>query len=170
MSVKTVIASLALITIAGAASAQAINPGTAQLALQLGVEPGRYSLSDLVQLDQAKRDNDKEAIALILGHSGNTASSKSAQSFSGAGKAQIEAQLRVEPGKFTSTELSRLAQARRDGDREGEAFILSGANRVTADAASVNAGKAQIAAQLRLDPAEYTLSELVGKLPQSDKN
>ncbi|WP_151718199.1 hypothetical protein [Gemmobacter serpentinus] len=167
MSVKTVIAALALVTVAGAASAQSINPGTAQLAAQLGVEPGRYSLTELVQLQEAKRENDVQAIAQILG-SGTSASTKNEAGFSGAGKAQIEAQLRVEAGRFTSAELSQLTQARRDGDREAEAYILSGARNAATDPASVNAGKAQIAAQLHLDPSQYTLAELVAKLPQSD--
>lgn len=168
MSVKTLIAALALTTVAGAASAASVNPGTAQLAYQLGVEPGRYSLTELVQLEQAKRDQDVQAIAQILGQSGASASSKSAVGVSGEGKAQIEAQLGVEPGRFTLAELSQIREARREGDRRAEAFILSGANRVTSDAGSLNAGKVQIANQLGLDPTQYALSELVGKLPQSD--
>lgn len=167
MSVKTIAAALVLATAAGAASAQGLNPGLVQQSNLLGVAPGSLTATELSQLAEAKRDNDTSRIDAIL--SGARVSKSSMGAASGnAGIAQIEAQLRVAPGQFSATELSRLTEARRSGDTTTEAAILSGATRAVSDAASLNAGKVQLAAQLGVNPADYTLSQLVGLLPQSD--
>ena len=167
MSVKTVFAALVLATAAGAASAQGLNPGLVQQSNLLGVEPGSLSAVELSQLADAKRDNDTTTINAILSKAGVTKSSMGAAS-GNAGIAQIEAELRVAPGQLSPTELSRLTEARRDGDTTTEAAILSGATRAVSDASSLNAGKVQIAAQLGVNPTDYSLSQLVGMLPQAD--
>lgn len=78
-----------------------------------------------------------------------------------AGKAQIAAALGLDASQYSLAELSVIAEARRDNDREVGQFYVSGANRtVSGGIGEVSPGKAQIAAQLGLDPAEYTLTEL----------
>ena len=168
MSVKTVFAALAFATVAGAAAAQAISPGMVQMSNQLGVVPGTLTLAELSQLANAKRENDAEAIRFIT--SGAAGLSKSTMNAAGssAGADQLAAIAGVAPGQYTPNELIRLHQAQIDGDRETAKHILSGANRVTADPASTNAGKAQIAAILGVNAADYSLAQLTAMLPQSD--
>ena len=167
MSVKTVFAALVLATAAGAASAQGLNPGLVQQSNLLGVEPGSLSATELSQLADAKRDNDTTRINAILSSAGVSKSSMGSAS-SNAGIAQIEAQLRVAPGQYSPAELSRITEARRSGDTTTEAAVLSGASRAVSEASSLNAGKVQIAAQLGVNPADYTLSQLTAMLPKSD--
>ncbi|KFI27015.1 hypothetical protein CN97_02110 [Haematobacter massiliensis] len=67
MFAKSMLA-VALLGLAAPVMAQGVNPGKAQLAQQLGVNPTEFSLNELVQLDNAKRNNDHERINLILSH------------------------------------------------------------------------------------------------------
>lgn len=166
MSVKTTFAALALIAVAGAASAASVNPGTAQLSRQLGVEPGTLSLSKLTAL-KAATGSDNQDLAKFIRSGGEARADRGAN----AGKAQIEAQLNVEPGKFTTAELIALKTARRENDSEAVKFILSGENRrAPAEASVVTPGKAQLAARIGVNPADYTLSQLVALQPSSSSN
>lgn len=77
------------------------------------------------------------------------------------GKAQIAASLGLDASLYSLAELSVIAEAHRDNDRQVGQFYISGGNRaVSGGIGEVSPGKAQIAAQLGLDPAEYTLAEL----------
>nr|WP_272214519.1 hypothetical protein [Marinicella sp. W31]MDC2880139.1 hypothetical protein [Marinicella sp. W31] len=59
------------------------------------------------------------------------------------------------------TEMMAIAEARRENDVHTEKFLISKNNRIASNPAEiVTPGEAQLAAQLGLDPAEYTLSEL----------
>ncbi len=87
-----------------------------------------------------------------------TAGVASAQS---AGHDQLAAQLGLNGAQFTTAELTSISDARRDGDNAGAAYFLNHDNRATEAASTVSAGKAQIAAQLGVNPADYTLAELV---------
>lgn len=94
------------------------------------------------------------AIALIL-----SAGVAAADGVS-AGQAQIANFLGVDAGRFNAAELGQLLAARNDGDQSTYTFLLAGG----ASAASidtVNAGKAQLAAQAGVDPAAYTADEIV---------
>ena len=75
------------------------------------------------------------------------------------GAAQLAAQLGVSASEYT-VELNQLAAAKRDGDQSTVDFLLSHGNRAAEDAASVNPGKAQFAAQLGVDASQYTGAEL----------
>lgn len=146
----------------GAAVAQSANPGLDQLAREAGVSPEGFTQAQLVQLIDAQRDGDRERVNFILSQAGVSARADStAASLGNAGADQLAALAGVEPGRYTNAELSRLIDARRDGDTETVNFILSGANRETrGGVGEASPGKAQIAAALGLDPAAYSLAEL----------
>ncbi|WP_330629424.1 hypothetical protein [Thioclava sp. FTW29] len=79
----------------------------------------------------------------------------------GAGHAQLAQQLGLNGADFTTAELTSIDEARRDGDNSTVNYFLNHDNRVAAPAQEVSAGKAQLAAQLGVDPSKYTLAELV---------
>lgn len=66
MTIRTFTIAAVAVLVAGAASAQSINPGDVQLALKAGVEPGAYSTSDLTRLLEAQRENRTGQINFIL--------------------------------------------------------------------------------------------------------
>lgn len=161
MSLKTVtFAALISVAAIGAAAANTAGSGKDQLARILGVDADAYTTAQLSQLYEAKRNNDTETYNFIVAQAaGNIPASNDTS----AGNVQRALALGVEPGRFTAVELSQLEVAKRNGDTEVWKFILSGANRNTpasAAAGTVSPGKAQLAASLGLNPAEYTLSEL----------
>lgn len=59
---------VALFGLAAPVMAQGVNPGKAQLATELGVNPQEFTTNELVQLDAAKRANDQERWNLIINH------------------------------------------------------------------------------------------------------
>lgn len=78
-----------------------------------------------------------------------------------AGQQQLANLLQVNGAEFSSAELIAIQDARRDGNRNNETYFLTHENRHADMVGDVSQGKAQIAAQLGVDPAEYTLAELV---------
>ena len=155
------IAALATALTAGVVSAQTVNPGVAQLAASVGVSPSVFSASQLIRLEQAQRDNDQQTINFIIGQARGTVSRSDKGATVSAGDAQLARIAGVEPGLYTTAELVRLIDAQRDNDNEEVDFILSGTNRATETPSSVvSPGKAQLAAGLGLNPADYTLAEL----------
>lgn len=154
----------ALTGAAAASSAQpGLNAGDVQLALSAGVEPGRYSRVELINIIEAREQGETTRLNYFLSGA-NRASTAS------VGNDQLAAAAGVEPGRFTTNELHRLITAQDEGDRAEVQFILSGANRVEANPAEVvTPGEAQLAARIGVDPAEYTLSELVALQPHSNK-
>ncbi len=155
------IAALATALTAGVVSAQTVNPGVAQLAASVGVSATAFTPSQLIQLEQAQRENDALAIDFILGQAnGSVTRSDKGVSLS-AGDEQLSRIAGVEPGLYSTSELIRLIDAQRDNDGEQVKFITSGTSRQSEDSASVvSPGKAQLAALLGLNPGAYTLAEL----------
>ena len=150
MSIKTLSAALALVVVAGAASAQTYTAAEAQMAASAGVAPGLYTDAQLVQLIEAKRDGDAQRVAFILSQAGNGAT----VSTSGGSAANALAQETL------------LREAIREGDSTAVAYIQSGADRSAANPASVvTPGEAQLAAIVGVDPADYTLNELAAMQP-----
>ena len=99
--------SVMAVTLAGfvaALSAPAFaNPGTDQLAKQLGVDPGAYTLNQLVQLQDAVNDDDTTRAAFILGQA-NGVSSRASTALPGAPNAG-ETQLALSLGVMTERRL-----------------------------------------------------------------
>lgn len=146
---------------AGLVSAQSINPGVAQLAASVGVSPTAFTQGQMIQLERAQRENDRQAIDFILSQAQDEVSraDNSMDMVNGGGQLALTAG--VEPGQFTTNELIRLIAAQRDNDQQAIDFILSGTNRSPANPASVvTPAEASLAAQLGVNPADYTLAEL----------
>lgn len=138
------------------------NPGTDQLALQLGVEPGSLSLSELIRLEDARSENDAETVRFLLSGMDTVGRADNTAAGGNAGADQLASLLGVDPGAYTVAELIRLEDARAAGDVETVRFILSGETRVeTGAAGTVSPGKTQLAALLGVDPAAYTTAELI---------
>lgn len=159
MLTKSLIAVIAL-TVAAPAFA---NSGTDQLARQLGVAPGAYTVSQLMQLQSAKDDNDSTRFNFILSQSGVEASRNSSDIGSvNAGAAQIAAQLGVSASAYSLSDLVRLQNAVRDNDSQTVQFILNGSNNgnVSGDVGTVNPGKTQLAAALGVNAADYSTADL----------
>lgn len=156
------IAVLATALTAGVVAAQTVNPGVAQLAATVGVSPTAFTPAQLIRLEQAQRDNDRQTIDFILSQANGSVSRSDKGASLSAGDVQLSRLAGVEPGLYSTSELVRLIDAQRDNDSDLVRFITSGADRQSADAASaVSPGKAQLAALLGVNPAEYTLAELV---------
>ncbi|MCZ8078254.1 MAG: hypothetical protein RSE12_02200 [Fuscovulum sp.] len=156
----------ALTGAAAASSAQpGLNAGDVQLALSAGVQPGEYSRAELINIIEARKEGEETRLNYFLSGA-NRASSTAA---SNAGVDQLAASAGVEPGQFSANELQRLIKAQADDDTTTERFILSGASRNAANPAEVvTPGEAQLAASIGVDPAQYTLAELIAMQPQSD--
>jgi hypothetical protein len=157
MSINRLSATIAFVLAAGAATAQAVPAGDAQLAASAGVAVGAYSNAQMVQLIEARRDNDASRVAFILAHGSVEASRADFGAVSPvAGSAGL-----------SSADLILLDEARRENDAQAVNFILSGADRsTTSEASVVTPGEAQLAAIVGVDPAQYTLIELVAMQPQ----
>ncbi|SEM57846.1 hypothetical protein SAMN04488103_101532 [Gemmobacter aquatilis] len=156
---RIAIIALAAVVAASGASASVTNPGKAQIAAQLGLDASEYSSTELSLIAKARKDADHKAEAFYLSHTNREV--RDAVGQVNPGKAQIAAQLGLDPAEFTSAELSLIAMAREDGDHQAEAFYLSHTNRQSPeDASIVTPAKAQIAAQLGVDASAYTSAQL----------
>lgn len=144
----------------GAAIAQTVSPGSAQLALSAGVEPGQFSDAQLIRLIDAQRNNDREEINFILSQRGADVSRSDFGGVS-AGAAQLAASVGVEPGALPLNDLVRLDRAQFEDDDVTAAYILSGKSGSGSVNAATNAGARQLAALLGVNPADYTVAELV---------
>ena len=139
------------------------NPGTDQLARLVGVEPGVYSLPQLIALQEAMRDNDDQTVKFILNGGGDIVGrgAGSAAVSTSEGAAQLAAQVGVEPGQYSVAEMIRLRAAIQEQDSETIRFILSGNGRAADDdLGTVTPGKAQLAATFGVNPADYTTAQL----------
>ena len=82
-------------------------PGKDQIAAGLGVDPNLYSLSELVRLDQAHADDDRELIDFITG--GGLAENRAGVSERVTpAMAQLASALGVDARDYTLAELVRL--------------------------------------------------------------
>jgi hypothetical protein len=157
---KTIAIITAALLSAGAVSAQFVTPGHAQMAASLGLDAAQYSLAELAVITEARRANEDGTESFYL--AGANRDSRGGVGEVSLGKSQMAASLGVNAADFSLAELVQLQQARSDNDPLAEAFILSGQNRESRGAnGAVSRGKAQIAATLGLNPAEYSLHELV---------
>lgn len=121
---KLVFASVALVLAAGVASAADVTPGLQQIANQLGVDAGAYSATELHQLLAAREDGEQSTYAYLLAHGDSR--SPAANS---VGKAQLAAQVNLDPTEFTTDELLAISDAKRSGDLQGVSFYSRHLNR-----------------------------------------
>lgn len=141
------------------------NPGTDQLAAQLGVNSGAFTLNQLVQLQDAYNDDDTARIAYILG-TAKGVSSRASTALPGApnaGETQLALSLGVTPGSLSANDLVKLSNAIADNDATSVAYILGGSQggNTNSDIGVVTPAKVQIAGVLNVDPAAFTTMQLV---------
>jgi hypothetical protein len=156
---------LALATLTGVAAASSAQPGLSagdvQLALSAGVEPGQYSRTEMIKIIEAREDGETTRLNYFL-----SGANRGTEVLGGA---QLAAAAGVEAGRFSANELQRLIIAQEEGDTTEVRFILSGDSRIEANPAEVvTPGEAQLAAAIGVDPAQYTLAELVALQPHDD--
>lgn len=165
MFVKSTLTALAFALAAPAAFAGNVSAGEAQLAKLLNVEPGQYTLAELIRLDDAVRANDLVEVQVILDRAteNNGLSTRNAPS---AGVAQLAAIEGVNASDYSVSQLIRLSDAQRANDLVLVAQIKAENN--DSPYAGVSAGRAQIAANLGVNPADYTLAELVAMDESAD--
>jgi hypothetical protein len=141
--------------------------GAEQLAKQVGVPVGAYTVAQMIQLKEARRDGDKAAEAFILskGADAVSRSDKSDAAAVSAGAEQLARLVGVTPGAYSVNEMIRLQDAINEGDRQTIAFILGGSDggNTGNDIGVVTPAKAQLAASLGLDPAAHTTADLVAR-------
>ena len=129
----------------------------AQLAASAGVPAGQYTAAELINIIEARRENNLSALDYYL--SGVNRENSATRNI---GSAELARAAGVPAGEFTVNELVVIIEAKRDGDPALAEFYASGQNRVPANEASVvTPGEATLAALAGVDPAQYTLAELV---------
>lgn len=132
-----------------------------QLARSLGVEPGVYSTAQLVELKSAIEGNNDQQVQFILDSAGTDGFTASTMSAPSAGKAQIAADLGVNPADYSLGELVKLRKAEEESNEQIAGFVRSnGLSETVSSKSGISAGQAQLAASLGVNPADYTLAEL----------
>lgn len=153
--------------LSGAANASsavvATGPGDVQLALAAGVEPGKYTRSELVNILDAQSDGDVSRLAFYLSGENRAQGQVSPESV-----AQLAAAAGVSGRGYTATELLQLEAARNLDNDKTVSFILNRAGKPAAAAEVVTAGEAMLAAVVGVDPAQYTLAQLVALQPEAN--
>lgn len=159
--------SLALVALTGVASASSpaprYNAGDAQLALLAGVEVGAYSRAELINILDARRDGDADKVAFYL-----TGANRQSTAADPAALAQLAGSAGVVAGDYSAVELQAVVDAKRENDATAVSFVLNRAAKPANPAEVVTPGEAQLAALVGVDPAQYTLAELIALQPQSD--
>lgn len=86
------------------AGSATVSVGAAELAKSLGLAPGAYSVSSMIQLQNAIDDRDTQAISFILGGSkdGNSGNDRGVVT---PGKADLARALGLDPANYTTSEL-----------------------------------------------------------------
>ena len=154
---------LATVVALGAAPvlADGVSQGAAMQASVLGVQPGVYTIAQLVDLRDARTSADLQRINFILDNPGGTTVSTSGNDSVSSGDAQLALSLGLKPGAYTTNEMQNIQWYLRHDNMEGARAILNHDVRDTVDDSGVvNPGKAQLAASLGLDPADYTTAQL----------
>ena len=138
---KTIILSAAL-----AAFVAAPSFANDQLARSLGVEPGVYTLSQLIELKDAAEQTGNEG-SVFFGDGVAFAAG------SNAGAVQLANTLGVDAGRYSVNELARIKNAAEFTDIEGDIFLGNGP-------AFASSAVDQLAASLGVAGEGYSLTEL----------
>jgi hypothetical protein len=159
MSKKIIIGAVVAVLASGPAFSQSVSVGDAQLAARAGVRPGDYTTAQMIQIINARQENDAAVLAYRLSQS----------KFDVTRSSNSDTDFQFGTDGLTPDEQLLLRTAKEQGDRQGELFILSGDIRKPAlPASAVTPGEAQLAAVAHVDPADYTLAELIAMQPYMD--
>lgn len=155
---KTILTSaLVIATLGGTAFA-----GDQQWARLADIDTAKYSINELTRINEALRENNSEELRFVL--SGD--SRKSFGSEVTPATAQLAELAGVEPGEYTPAELTRIVEARRDGDVQELNYLLSHANRSdVGSSVKSTPGRVQLARIAGLDASTATLAEIVEAQP-----
>lgn len=136
--------------------------GDDQLAKLAGVEPGIYTTAELIQIDQARKSNDDEALKYYLSGE-NRVSRASSTSSTSEGVAQMAAIAGVSPNGHTAASLQLLLDAQSENDPARAAYIQARAEGEISDIPpnSTSAGKEQLAALVGKDASTTSYRELI---------
>ncbi|OSP55327.1 hypothetical protein [Pseudoruegeria sp. SK021] len=153
---KSTLAALALAVTTGAAFAA---NGADQLALNVGVEPGAYSLADLVALKSADQDSQsRKSIPYILENGANGTVTRGTT----ADNAQLSGALGVTPSAYSTFELTAIKAAVNDGnDEEARYYTDGGYARSTGAISASDTAYQGLEATLNINADDYTLAELI---------
>jgi hypothetical protein len=154
---------------AAIAAAMLATPALAsdQLAAAAGVEPGVYSTAELMQMISALEEGDNTAYRFVRDGGSEVVSSQSPFGDAQPRNAQLAAAAGVEPGAYSTAELARMIAALEENDSQTFRFVRDGGSEVVSSQSPdgirpANAGKAQLAAALGVDPDDYTIGQLAG--------
>ncbi|WP_172330672.1 hypothetical protein [Mangrovicoccus sp. HB161399] len=139
------IAALAIAATGFAATANASD----QLARSIGVQPGLYSTSQLVQLREAIEDGDSARVAFIV--DGPSAAADPS--------AQLATSLGVAPGSLSSADLAALKSAVEQNKANRIAALTAPREIVSRDAAAASENS-QLAAALGVAPGTHDTATL----------
>lgn len=155
---KSAVFSLAVLALgASTLAASAASPAAEQLAAKLGLNADAYSLQELTVIDAARLEGDTTTANFYVAGK-NRAGLPTDVS---PGRAQLAASLGLDPAKYSQSELEIIDAARHDNDAQTVAFYTAGSNHDTRGGlGEVSPGKAQLAAALGVNPADYTLDQL----------
>ena len=104
----------------------------------------------------ARPDNDASSLNYFLSGANRTGNVQ------GDSSGQLAKLAGVAPGTYSASELALIIEANKDNKPKDRAYILSGTNRTaSAEASVVTPGEVQLAAVLGVDPAHYTLAQLI---------
>lgn len=158
---------LAIAALSGVANAAstvaATGPGDVQLALAAGVQPGTFSRAELITILQARSDEDAAKLNYYLSGSNRVEAPSDPASL-----AQLAGAAGVSGGDYSAIELAQLSQARLLENDATVAFIVNRAGKAPAAAEVVTPGEAMLASVVGVDPADYTLAQLIALQPEQN--
>lgn len=143
-----------------------------QLARSVGVAPGTYSLSELVELRAAINDNDHARIrALKADDRSGSAVRMSSSQMASDGHRQLAASIGVDPAEYSLSEVVVLREAIAADDFSRVSALTRGNSAgQTGGAIGVSDGQRQLAAALGVSPSDFSLGELIELREAVDKN
>jgi hypothetical protein len=125
-----------------------------QLSRSLGVAPGTLSTAELIQLRQAREDDDNARVRVIL--DGRTATFAAQTASPGA--VQLARSLGLQPGEYTVAEMQQIGQALQDGDGQRVRFVLNRDG--DRPLSNRSPGHLTLARALGVDPGDYSTAQL----------
>ncbi|WP_116132212.1 hypothetical protein [Tropicimonas sp. IMCC34043] len=145
-----------------------------QLANTLRVEPGVYTTSQLTALKAAKDDGNSFRINQILKAENASYTVSTSNSNVNSANANLSRLLGVEPGAYTTSQLTALKAAKDDGDSFRINQILKSENpsyTVSTSSSDASSANANLSRLLGVQPGAYTTSQLTAlKAAQDDGN